>query len=184
MRKSISKAIVSTALVAAMVVTSVPVAAAASPTKGVEPEALTMVKGEDTGKGISVWANTSEDGSAVIKKVKSKKKTITFNTTVKINGINYTYIAVGKKAFKKCKKLKKVTLPISINRLRKQSFMGSKVKDITLTSKYAPTVAKSAFKGLRTKKMTIRATAMDAKQVKKLKKALKTAKFKGSVVTA
>ena len=65
---------------------------------------------------------------------------------------------IGKNAFAGCKKLTKITLK------------GKKV-----------TVKKGAFKGVNTKKVTIKASKMNAKQFKAFKKALKKAGFKGKV---
>ena len=51
---------------------------------------------------------------------------------------------------------------------------------ITLKGKKV-TVKKGAFKGVNTKKVTIKASKMNAKQFKAFKKALKKAGFKGKV---
>ena len=76
---------------------------------------------------------------------------------------------------------KTVTIPATVVTISKNAFAGcKKLKKITLKGKKV-TVKKGAFKGVNTKKVTIKASKMNAKQFKAFKKALKKAGFKGKV---
>ncbi|MFR7423882.1 MAG: leucine-rich repeat protein [Clostridium sp.] len=64
---------------------------------------------------------------------------------------------------------------------RQDAFKGcKKLKTITLANKKV-TIKKGAFAGLNTKKITVKAPKMSKKELKKFKKALKKAGFKGKV---
>ena len=72
-------------------------------------------------------------------------------------------------------------LPASIKTIGAQAFTGAKsVKTIVIKSASVK-VAKTAFKGVNTKKMTIKVSGMSAKQLKAFKAQLKKAGFKGTV---
>lgn len=70
--------------------------------------------------------------------------------------------------------------------LAKNAFAGAKkLNTISMNVKKSITVKKGAFKGLNTKKMTIKVSKkMSAKELKKFKKVLKAAGFDGKVVKA
>ena len=131
-----------------------------------------------------------------IKSTNSKAKTITIPDTVKVDGITYKVTSVassalannkkvtkvtvgknvtsiGKNAFKKCTKLKTVTLKsTSLKSIGNNAFYGDKnlktitIKSTKLTSK---SVGKNAFKGTN-KKLTIK---VPKKKVSSYKKFLK-----------
>lgn len=95
-----------------------------------------------------------------VTKVNKKAKTVTIKKYVSIHGTKHQVTAIGKKAFRGCKKLRTI-----------------KVK-----ATKALTVQKGAFKGLNTKKITVKVTKkMSKKQFNKFKKNLKKAGFKGKV---
>ena len=153
--------------------------AATSPTTSKEPVAASNVKATNGAK-----VDTKANGTAAVDSVKkSTKKSITVSGTVTVDGVKYTVTVINAKAFANCKKATKITLPASIKTIKKNAFAGAKkVKTITLKGKKSITVAKGAFKGLNTKKMTIKVNKkMSKKELKKLKKALKKAGFKGKV---
>ena len=83
--------------------------------------------------------------------LKKKKKTVKIKTTFTKDKVKYAVTGVSAKAFKNCKKLKKVTIPKSIKKLGKQMFTGCKalrtieIKTTKLTKK---TIAKKAFTGV------------------------------------
>ena len=92
---------------------------------------------------------------------------------------------MGANTFASAKKATKVTLPATITKIGEKAFTGAKsVKTIVINSKKAVSVSKTAFKGVDTKKMTIKVTNMSKKQLKAFKANLKKAGFKGKVKTA
>lgn len=141
-------------------------------------------------------SNISNPTIAYKKSINSKAKTITIPDTVKVDGITYKVTSVaanalannkkvtkvtvgknvtsiGKNAFKKCTKLKTVTLKsTSLKLIGSNAFYGDKnlktitIKSSKLTSK---SVGKNAFKGTN-KKLTIK---VPKKKVSSYKKFLK-----------
>lgn len=97
----------------------------------------------------------------VSKSKRAKMKTKYIGASFKKSGIKFTVSKIAKNAFKGCKKL----------------------KTIVFKGKVALTVAKGAFSGLKTSKMTFKVTKkMSKANFKKLKKNLKKAGFKGKIV--
>lgn len=182
MRKALKKVLVCT-LAAALTFGSASAAGAAtqSPTTSVQPTEQNDVK---VGR---VTVDTADDGTASLVQVaKTTKKSVTVASTVTVNGVKYTVTTIGAKAFANAKKAKKITLPATIKTISKNAFTGAKaLKTITLKGTKSITIKKGAFKGLNTKKMTIKVSKkMPKKQLKKLKTALKKAGFKGKVKAA
>ncbi len=69
--------------------------------------------------------------------------------TVNIDGKKYTVTAISKNAFKKCAKLKKVTIPDSVTKIESGAFSGCKnLKSITIKSTKITKIGKNAFKGI------------------------------------
>ena len=144
-----------------------------------EPQATTATVNKS---GAKTTVKTTENGTAAIKKVKSSKKSVTVSSTVKVDGVEYKVTTIEANAFANCKKATKITLPSTVKTIKKKAFTGAKkVKTIVVKSKKAVTVKKGAFKGVDTKKVTIKASKMSKKQLKKFKKTLKKAGFKGKV---
>ena len=175
-------------LVAAVAVTAVPAVtfAATSPTTSVEPVKQTEVTAEKK-NGIEVTVNTSKDGKATIDVIEATtKKNVTVASKVTVNGVSYTVNKISANAFTNCTKATKVSLPATITTIGAKAFSGTKtIKTIALTSKTAPTISKTAFKGVNTKKMTVTYSAkMSKSEIKELKAALKAAGFKGTVKKA
>ena len=133
--------------------------AADSPSKGDEYETKTVVKSAGEYK-------TAKDGSAAMVKVQKSKqkkaKTATVCNTVKVNGKTYNVNKVAAKAFKGCKKLKKLNIQWKTMKGKKFSA--------------------KAFKGLKKsqiKKIKVKVNKkMSKKQFQKLKKALVKAGIK------
>ena len=175
-------------LVAAVAVTAVPAIsyAATSPTTSVEPVKQTEVTAEKK-NGIEITVNTSTSGKATISEIEpTTKKTVTVASKVTVNGVSYTVNKISANAFENCEKATKVSLPSTITTIGAKAFSGNKtIKTIALTSKNAPTISKTAFKGVDTKKMTITySSKMSKSEIKELKAALKAAGFKGTVKKA
>lgn len=182
MVKALKKVLVCT-LAAALTFGSASAAGAAtqSPTTSVEPK-----KQEDVKVG-SLTVDTNANGTAALGQIaKTTKKSVTVASKVTVNGVSYTVTTIDAKAFANAKKATKITLPATIKTINKNAFTGAKaLKTITLKGTKAITVKKGAFKGLNTKKMTIKVSKkMSKKQLKKLKNTLKKAGFKGKVKAA
>lgn len=157
-------------------------AASASPSTSVKPVAKEDVKASNGSK-----VSTKKNGTATLGEVKkTNKKSVSVSSTVKVNGVSYKVTTIDAKAFANAKKATRITLPATITTIKAGAFTGAKkVKTITLNSKKAVTVKKGAFKGVNTKKMTIKVSKkMSKKELKKLKKTLKKAGFKGKVKKA
>lgn len=180
-RMKAMKRVLATALTAAVVLGSANVASAAetqSPTTA--PAATAQTKSVKV-SGNTVKVKTTAKGTATVSAIKSTKKAVTVASTIKVNGVSYKVTVIGANAFKKCKKVKTVTIPATVVTISKNAFAGcKKLTKITLKGKKV-TVKKGAFKGVNTKKVTIKASKMNAKQFKVFKKALKKAGFKGKV---
>ena len=175
-------------MVAAVALTAAPVVsfAATSPSVSVEPEKQTDVTAEKK-NGIEVTVNTSTSGKATISVIEpTTKKTVTVASKVTVNGVSYTVNKIAANAFTNCEKVTKVSLPSTITTIGAKAFSGTKtIKTIALTSKKAPEISKTAFKGVDTKKMTVTYSAkMSKSEIKELKAALKAAGFKGTVKKA
>jgi hypothetical protein len=156
--------------------------AAESPaTKKEAVDNKTAVTADD---GSSV--TTSSNGTATLKSVKSNKKKVTVDSKVTVGGVNYTVTTIGANAFKSCTKATTITLPKTVKTIKKNAFKGcTKLKTVSLNIKKASAVKveKGAFKGLKTKKMTVKVNKNTTdKQLKKIKKNLKAAGFNGKVV--
>ena len=89
----------------------------------------------------------------------TKATSVTVGTTVKIQGKKYKVTAIAANAFKKSKKLKKVTIGANIKSIGKNAFYGcKKLKTISIkTTKLSTSkVGKNAFKGIQAKvKITV-----------------------------
>ena len=93
-------------------------------------------------------------GEVEITGLKNKKaKSVTIKSTVTINGVKYKVTSVGKKAFAKAKKLKKISIKSkSIKKFGKKAFKGLKkscVIKVPKTKKkaYKKAIKKAGFKG-------------------------------------
>lgn len=155
-------------------------AATDSATVAPAPEKQTNVKADNGAK-----VNTSANGTATVKALpKTDKKSVSVASKVVVDGVSYKVTTIGAKAFANATKATKVTLPTSIKNIGAQAFTGAKsVKTIVIKSTSTVKVDKTAFKGVDTKKMTIKVSGMNAKQLKAFKEQLKKAGFKGTVKT-
>lgn len=184
MIKAVKKALVC-ALTAALTFGTLASAAPTptSPTQSVEPQRQTNVIAEQS-NGISSTVDTKTDGTAKLAAVEeTSKKTITILSKVTVNGVKYSVTEIDANAFENCKNATKVSLPSTITKINANAFTGAKkLKTIVLSGTKAITVEKGAFKGINTKKMTIKVSKkMSNKQFKKFKKNLRKAGYKGKL---
>lgn len=178
MKKLMKKALVGI-LAATMMLGSVCTAYAATGSATVAPA---PVKENDvkTDKGT---VNIHADGTITVKALaKTNAKSVAVASKITVDGISYKVTKICEGTFKKATKATKVTLPATIEKIGAKAFTGAKsVKTIVINSKKAVVVSKTAFKGVDTKKMTIKVTNMSKKQLKVFKANLKKAGFKGTV---
>ena len=156
MKKLMKKALVGI-LAATMMLGSVCTAYAATGSATVAPA---PVKENDvkTDKGT---VNTHADGTITVKALaKTNAKSVAVASKITVDGISYKVTKICEGTFKKATKA---------------------TKAIVFNSKKAVVVSKTAFKGVDTKKMTIKVTNMSKKQLKVFKANLKKAGFKGTV---
>lgn len=155
-------------------------AATDSATVAPAPEQQTNAK-TDNGTKVS----TSTEGNARIKGLPTSvasKKSVTVPSKITVDGVSYTVATLGKGALANATKATKITLPSTITAIGNYSFKGAtSVKTVVVTSTKAVKVSSKAFKGVNTKKMTIKVTKMSTKQFKAFKAQLKKAGFKGTV---
>ena len=110
-------------------------------------------------------------------KKKSLKK-VSIKSLLTVNGVKYKVTAIGKKAFKKGKKLKSIVIGKNVTKIGKGAFAGcKKLKSIKIKSKKIKKFVKGTFKGVK-KTCVIKVPKAKKKvYVKKIKKA----GFKGIV---
>ena len=115
------------------------------------PNADAQTVALQTGSAYTVGGNTyqaTSDGTVTVKKV-ANKKSVKIPSTVTINGEKVKVTGIANNAFKKAKKLKKVTIGANITTIGKKAFAGCrKLKKVTVKSKKLTKVGKKAFKGI------------------------------------
>ena len=82
-------------------------------------------------------------------KKKSLKK-VTIKSVIKVDVVKYKVTAIGKKAFKKGKKLKSIVIGKNVSKIGKEAFAGcKKLKSIKIKSKKIKKFVKGTFKGVK-----------------------------------
>ena len=114
-------------------------------------------------------ANTSGKGTVTVTGSKKKTlKSVSIGSTVKIGGKNFKITAIGKNAFKGCKKLGSATIGKNVTKLEAGAFEAcSKLKKIKITGTSLKSVGKNAIKGIY-KKAVIQCPSKKASSYKKL----------------
>lgn len=128
-----------------------------------------LIKYEDT-KTATIYLLNEDMKIATLSKSKTKKKSFTIPATIKVDGKTYKVTAIAANAFKKNKKLKKVTIGKNIEKIGKSAFQScKKLKTIKIkTNKLtAKTVGAKAFKGTA-RKAKVRVPKKKRKAYKKL----------------
>ena len=110
-------------------------------------------------------------------KKKSLKK-VSVKSLLTVNGVKYKVTAIGKKAFKKGKKLKSIVIGKNVTKIGKRAFAGcKKLKSIKIKSKKIKKFVKGTFKGV--KKTCVIKVPKAKKKV--YAKKIKKAGFKGKI---
>lgn len=118
-------------------------------------------------------AATNGKGTVTLTGTTKKRATVVIKSTVKIGGKSFKVTAIGDKAFRKNKTIKKLTIPSSVTKIGKQAFYGcSKLKTITIHSMKlkSKNIGTKAFKEIY-KKAVIKVPKAKLKTYKKLLKA-------------
>lgn len=135
---------------------------------------IAALKGRIYSVGSMKYQVTSSAGTVKLigsSRSKTSLKTLTISSSVKIGGKNFRITAIGDKAFKGYKKLKKVTVGNNIVSIGKESFSGCKsLKYIYIKTAKLKTMGKNAIKSIN-KKSVIK---VPRKQLKKYKKLMKS----------
>ena len=148
-------------------------AQARTPNQAVEPvPAGTKIK-DTAGVTYTVTSSSSSKSEAAYTAPKNKKVTsVAIPATVNLNGTTYKVTSIKANAFKKCKKLKKVTIGKNIKTIGKNAFYQcTKLKSITIkTTRLAnKTIGSKAFAKLN-KKVKIKVPKKKLSAYKKLLK--------------
>lgn len=164
-------------------------AATASNTTGKAPAKNTNATA--TASKSVAKVNTTKGGAATVKTVKNKKNVVV-PTTVTVKGVDYNVTTIAAKAFAKAKKATTITINAPAKKakaitFKKNAFKGTSAKLKTVRIKVSKAsqikAEKNAFKALK-KSVVIKVDAKNAKQLKKIRKALEKAGFKGKVKKA
>ena len=106
--------------------------------------------------------------AAYMRRIKKTYKTSSVPANARINGYTFKVTSVADKAFRKNKKLKKVTIGTNVTKIGKQAFYGDKkLKTIVIKSKKINKCGKAAFKGIN-KKAIIKVPKSKLKKYRKL----------------
>lgn len=118
--------------------------------------------------------------NGTVKLVKSpNKKNFTIPSSITKNGTTFQVTAIENNAFKGDKTLKKLTVGANITTIGTGAFFkAKKLKTIIFKGMKAPKIGKKAFKGIAKKVKVYAPKKMKAKELKKLKTALKKSGLK------
>lgn len=116
-----------------------------------------------------VTKSAKKNGTVAVVGVKSKKLTkAVVKDTVKKGGYTFKVTAISNNAFKKCKKLKSVTIGKYVTKIGSNAFYGDKkLNKITIKSKKLKSVGKNAIKDIN-KKAKIKVPKKQYRKYKKL----------------
>lgn len=116
-----------------------------------------------------VTKSSKKAGTVAVYGVKSKKlKSAVVNSKVMYKGYSFKITQITSNAFKKCKKMTKITIGSNVTKIGTNAFYGNKkLKTITIKSSKLKSVGKNAIKGI-SKKAKIKVPKKKYKKYKKL----------------
>lgn len=129
---------------------------------------------EENGYTYKITALNGKSGTVTVTAIK-KEKTITILPEVKKNGYTFKVTEIGAGAYKgNKKKLKSVIIGANVIKIGSKAFFKcSKLKTICFQGTTVPKIEKNALKGIKKNCKVQYPKKMNAKQLKKLKKAMK-----------
>lgn len=132
---------------------------------------------EVNGIRYKVTRSAAKNGTVSAVKLTGKKKsTLTIPASVTYDGFIFKVTAVGKSAFAKNSKLKKLVIGSNVTSIGAKAFnQCKKLSNITFKGAKAPEIASKAFKGIKEKAKITVPKKMTAKQLSTLKKRMKKA---------
>ena len=127
----------------------------------------------------TVTKSAAEGGEVSVKAVlDAAKKTVVIPDTVSKDGFSFAVTAVGDGAFSGNKKLSAITVGANVKQIGKNAFKKcTKLKKLTFKGTAAPSVKKKSFKGSKVKTVFV-PKKMKAAQLKRLKNQLRAAGVK------
>ena len=116
-----------------------------------------------------VTKSKAKNGTVAVCGVKSKKiKSAAIGATIYYKGYKFKITEISKNAFKKCTKMKQITIGTNVTKIGSNAFSGDKkLKKITIKSKKLKSVGKNALKGI-SKKAVVKVPKMKYNKYKKL----------------
>lgn len=123
-----------------------------------------------------VTKSDAKKGTVAVVKALAKKAKVVIPATVKKDGYTFKVTAVNGKVFQKNKKLKTVIIGKNVKKIGAKAFFGcKKLKTVTFKSKKALKIGSKAFKGIKANCRINVPKKMKNKQLKTLKKRMKSA---------
>ena len=136
---------------------------------GLPKQGATFVVG---GVIYEVTNSAEQGGNVAATGTESKQvRNVVVEDTVMRGGYTFTVTEIAKNAFKRCKKLKKVTIGSNVRKIGAGAFAGDKkLNRILVKAKGLKSIGKNAFKGIHKKAVMKVANRKAAKKCKKLLK--------------
>lgn len=149
-----------------------------------KPETKIPAVGETTVlKGVTYKVTKSDaaNGTVSVSKADKSVKKVTIPSTVKIGEVTFKVTAVNAKVFAGCKKLTSVTVGANVTSIGKQAFSKcAKLKKVIFKGTKAPKIGAKAFQKTAKKCVVTTPKKMAKKQLTKLKTSLKKAGMKSA----
>ena len=184
MRKTMKKILAFTLAAALTLGTAVTsIAATTSPTTGKLPVTEDNVKTDNA----DFTTKTQQRGWIRIKAAKSVSKAkATVPATLTVKGVTYKVTSLGAKSLSNWKKVKTIVLSENVDTIHKATFQNcKKLRTIVVKNTKPINFYAKAFKGVNTKKITIKfSKKMSKKDYQKSVKRLKKIGFKGKIKRA
>jgi hypothetical protein len=149
------------------------------------PESSSDSNSESDVEVATVTVNTGKTGVATIYEIEeTAAKAVTVPKAIEVDGVKYTVTCLQANALENATEAEKIVIPSTITAIKAEAFSGlsETVTTVKFNCTEAPHVNADAFKGVDTKKLTIKVSSkMTDKELKKFEKRLKKAGFEGTV---
>ena len=124
-----------------------------------------------------VTKSAAVNGTVTVTKMLKKSKTkVVIPAAVELDGYTFKVTAISANVFKNCRKLKAVTIGANVKNIGKKAFYRcTKLKKVTFKGTKAPKIGQKAFKGIQVRTRVIVPKKMKKKQMNSLKTRMKKA---------